>query len=299
MDILTVGNENLPNVFVDRIVIQDSSNGVVELSVMCKMYDHRDNPSWWRRGMGIKVKCALVFNEETSILLSNGTKSLMDIPVIQNFSPTRELENEYSKVRDCDSFGALFLEGETLSEHKTNFTFSLTPNNKTSSHLSVYVGCFYEVVGTGSKLFNKFYGPISGELVKSGGQLNTESQYFYYPDTNEEYAGPVHVAQDGSYMAGSEHTSQEHPTVILVREENNKVLFENGDPSDSSFVLSDEVFAGTDLSSGGLTMAEGVFAREQQSGPTASLFTGSLDRVTEPDFNLVGDPVPNIPGIPQ
>ena len=99
-------------------------------------------------------------------------------------------------------------------------------------------------------------------------------------------------------MAGSEHTSEEHPTVILVREENNKILIESGDPSDSSFVISEGVFAGADLSSNSFSLAEGVFA-EGQSGPTASLFTGSLYTVTEPNFNLVGDPVPNIPGIPK
>ena len=61
------------------------------------------------------------------------------------------------------------------------------------------------------------------EQVFVGGQLNTLSNYFYYPDTNEEYGGPVHIKPDGSYMEGSVHSEEPHKDVRIVSEENYKI----------------------------------------------------------------------------
>ena len=48
-----------------------------------------------------------------------------------------------------------------------------------------------------------------GESIFVAGQINKDSGYFYYPETNEEYGGPVHTHNQG-YMEGSEHTDKPH-----------------------------------------------------------------------------------------
>jgi hypothetical protein len=63
---------------------------------------------------------------------------------------------------------------------------------------------------------------MSAEKILIGGQVNEQSGYFYYPDTNEEYAGPVHGHQ-GKYMEGSEHSSQPHADLRYVSEEDYKI----------------------------------------------------------------------------
>lgn len=108
---------------------------------------------------------------------------------------------------------------------------------KRSRDLNIYAACFVGDLGFDTPMFNKFYGPMSAERVFVGGRLNTLSNYFYYPDTNEEYGGPVHQKPDGSYMEGSEHKQQPHKEVRLVSEENYKVQMFN-------FENSSEVFGG-------------------------------------------------------
>ena len=72
-------------------------------------------------------------------------------------------------------------------------------------------------------MFDKFYGPLAAEKIFVSGQINDISNYFYYPDSNEEYGGPVHQKPNGSYMEGSVHTEEPHEEVRLVMEENYKI----------------------------------------------------------------------------
>ena len=77
---------------------------------------------------------------------------------------------------------------------------------------------------------------MAAEQIFINSQVNTTSNYFYYPETNKEYGGPVHQKPDGTYMEGSLHTDDPHKEVRLVREMNTKIQF---------FDMSDAIFTGT------------------------------------------------------
>ena len=94
------------------------------------------------------------------------------------------------------------------------------------SNVVVYAACFVDGFGFENDLFNKYYGPMSSEIIYTGGDLNTLSGYFYFPDTNEVYGGPVHQ-HAGGYMEGSQHRDQSHRALVLVPENNVKLSVVN------------------------------------------------------------------------
>ena len=228
----TVGLENLPNVFIDKIIIDpETTTGAgfrprPNVKVMIKMYDHADNHSWRNKVRGLKVKCAFVDDDKIS-QLNNGTISLYDIPFRQN------------KVMAmmCDSLR--FADRRDGYETYTGI-FELKSSNA-SDNLNVYVACFIDDLEFGIPQFDKFYGPMAAERIFIGGVPNTTTNYFYDPETNEEYGGPVHLSPNG-YMEGSEHRNEPHRTLKLVEEENYKLVVgsnaENG------------VYAGFDIGNG-------------------------------------------------
>ncbi len=210
---MTVGMENLPNVFINKIVVRTvalpfSDINYNKIQVSLCMYDNKSQKSWVKRNLGIKIKIVFETEDLQISSLNNGETSLHDITGDNVF------------IVDSNDFSAVGLDGE-YEKYICNIEKELqqTPN------LNIYAACFIENVGFGSHLvFSKYYGPMVGEKVFEAGVLNQLSNYFYYPDTNEEYGGPVHQKPDGSYMEGSVHSEEPHKEVRLVTEENYKIL---------------------------------------------------------------------------
>lgn len=215
MNDMTVGMENLPNVFIDKISIEPSLISRVpmriqyRIRVMVKMYDYAITPSWRNKLIGLKVKCSFVSDDKID-LLNNGSISLYDIS-------TGALNR--TSVKSCDSFRFQNRVNnfESYSEVFELYIIDPPPN------LNVYVACFIDGLGFNIPMFDKFYGPMAAEKIFVGGEINALSNYFYYPDTNEEYGGPVHQKSDGSFMEGSQHSDEPHKDVVLVTEENYKI----------------------------------------------------------------------------
>ena len=150
---------------------------------------------------------------------------------------------------------------------------SLEYVNPIRQNLNVYAACFVDGFGFDIPMFDKFYGPMSGERVFIGGSINTISNYFYYPDTNKEYGGPVHLQPDGSYMEGSVHTEDSHKEVRLVSEENYKIQAFN-----TSFELEKSIGEIGDIGSAG--NLRDFLGTERQAGQP-----GLFDREYDPQSN--------------
>ena len=227
---MIVGMENLPNVFIDKIAVypRQTGNGYKLIIRLC-MYDATaDNASWKGKIDDLKIKVCLVSDKRKILRLNDGEDSLFDY----------EPNQTRTRVFSADSFYKL----ETI-ENYDKFTLiveEILPFFP--SDLNIYAACFIDGLEFGIPMFDKFYGPMAGEQVFVGGQLYTLSNYFYYPDTNEEYGGPVHLKPDGSYMEGSVHTEEPHKEVVIVTEENYKIVdhfeFSIEDLGDSSGGLS-------------------------------------------------------------
>jgi hypothetical protein len=208
MNLKAVGIENLPNIYIDNIEVRSMDGGTrVSITVDVLMYEHSPMHSWRNKVDGLKLKCALISNDDRIARLNSGELSLYEI------SPLRR----NVIVDSCDQLSPAGLV-RGYKKYKKSFQFNMQrPNN-----LNVYVATFIDDLNFGISQFDKFYGPMTAERIFVGGQINRESGYFYYPDTNEEYIGPVHQSSDG-YMEGSEHTGEAHSDLIYVTEENKKI----------------------------------------------------------------------------
>jgi len=215
IDDMTVGMENLPNVFIDKIRIESTSNPeVIVMEMTLCFYDKKPPLNSWRLRdeMDIKVHVAYESRPDVISSLNDGQISLFEhVPI----------EGYYYKpsVRPISiNAGPVGLEGEY-----EKYSIKIRKQTKKTNNLNIYAACFIDGFGFNNPIFDKFYGPMAAERVYAGGQLNTLSNYFYYPDTNQEYGGPVHQKPDGTYMEGSTHREQPHKEVVLVSEENYKI----------------------------------------------------------------------------
>ena len=214
MNEMTVGMENLPNVFIDRIDLypmrRPNTSGIDKYRIQVKlcMYDHKPKRSWHGRAGLSDLSVKVVFKGGAAIeALSKGTESLYD------YNPP-DFVGQIINQSD--------LSIETELNGYTKFSTVIEVELPTVDALNVYAACFINGLEFGNDLFNKFYGPMSAEKIFVGGVVSEQSGYFYYPTTNEEYGGPVHVHQ-GTYMEGSEHIERRHPTLRYVVEENYKI----------------------------------------------------------------------------
>ena len=105
IDNMTVGMENLPNVFINKIVvrpvispIRDAKHNNIQVS-LC-MYDNKLEKSWVGRNLGIKIKIVFETEESQIASLNNGEISLHDIT------------GDNVVVVDSNAFSAVGLDGE-------------------------------------------------------------------------------------------------------------------------------------------------------------------------------------------
>ena len=227
MNIQTVGIENLPNVYIDRIFIYHTRDVLDEhldqrFVVRLVMYDHHPNPSWFRDELSdLKIKVAFV-NDSEITALNDGESSLYSYePDAARVQTVSVLDFIRSADKDTEGFRGYKKDVEVIMD-KTDF-------------LNVYAACFVDGLEFGSDLLNKFYGPMSAEKIYVGGEVNGESGYFYYPSTNEEYGGPVHYHND-SPMEGSEHVETPHENLRYVAEQNYKISVISGITDPNEFV---------------------------------------------------------------
>lgn len=235
MNDVIVGMENLPNVFINKILITPTSGGGSLIRVALLMYDS-EIPSWKDKIQDLKVKIVFESRQSQIDALNNGEISLFDYPPSPVGMSTNDPYDSY--VFSANEFSL----SNTVNGY-SSFAKSIEYRKPLRDNLNVYVSCFVDNLGFNNHpVFSKYYGPMAAEQIFVGGQLNTLSNYFYYPDTNEEYGGPVHIKPDGSFMEGSEHSDKDHKDLRLVTEENYKIQAYNVD-----FNQSNEVFAGRNI----------------------------------------------------
>ena len=225
MNDMTVGMENLPNVFINKITLNKKSYGYRYL-VSVGLYDHKTKPSWKDKIHDLKIKIVFESRQNEISKLNEGSKSLQQYEVAPIGMNTQLTHEAY--VINASSLVANRNEGDY-----DLYSYVLELDRIAYENLNVYAACFIDGLGFGIPMFDKFYGPMAAERIFVGGEINTISNYFYYPDTNEEYGGPVHQKPNGGYMEGSQHSDNPHKDVRLVSEENYKIQAQNFDVSNS------------------------------------------------------------------
>jgi hypothetical protein len=237
MNIETVGTENLPNVYIDEIFIYSNGDPLLNyvdqrIVVRLNMHDHHPSPSWRRPEMAdLQVKIVFISGDSSQVSdtidkLNDGQISLHDYKVDSTDNAGHGINVVIVGAQDFVPAG-----GDSENYRKFKKTVEVTMNQP--EFLNVYAACFIPDLNLGNDLLNRFYGPMVAEKIYVGGVINKESSYFYYPDSNVEYGGPVH-AHEQTWMEGSQHVTKPHKKLRQVIEENYKIKIVSGitDPNE-------------------------------------------------------------------
>jgi len=224
MNDMIVGMENLPNVFIKKITLNPINTSGFEMVVLLEMYDSLKPKSWYGRIDDLKIKVTYDTNLDNISSLNSGAKSLFSY-VPASVSIIDKLVTKQTKVLGSQEFSFRKEVSETRNSdvyclYQKEVRFMIPPYD----NLSVYAACFVDNLNFQNPEFKKYYGPMAAESIIVGGAINTLSRYFYYPDTNLEYGGPVHEKPNGTFMEGSMHSTAPHRDVVLVEEENHKII---------------------------------------------------------------------------
>ena len=219
MSIYDVGVENLPNVYIDKIKIFRglASSPLYKCEVDLSMVDEMNDGlySWHGRD-------ELQFQIKIMLLHDQGELSFVSV---QNALRDGSLSLYSFGDRSSNSYKFMELSKTSFNDFKAqNLYFSLPLN---ITQLDVYAAAFIPGFGFTNPVFNKFYGPMSSERVIINNRVNKSSGYFYNPETNEEYRGPVHQ-HNGKWMVGSNHTNEPHASLRYVPVANTKIETEDG-----------------------------------------------------------------------
>ena len=208
-----IGKENLPNVYVDTIILADDSEGI-RINVFLSMFDSALRRTWYDldQTTDLKIKVRLSSDPTESSRLISGELSLFSIPGTER--ATKILSISEGQLIDYE-------QDVQFNKYQYLATFY---NVKSLENLNVFASAFLDFNRfSGNNEFNKFYGPMVGESIFESGQVNQFSRYFVFAGTEEEYVGPVHQHND-SYMEGSMHTNKPHRLLTLIEEENFKII---------------------------------------------------------------------------
>lgn len=209
-----IGKENLPNVYIDKIVLEADSEETT-IKIHLAMFDRLLSHSWFGRTQcdNLKIKIKLASSSEEIQSLNDGSSSLFDfeessmVNIVSAQSPDQEVS----------------LDNESLIK-KIYITFFKVPNISLNN-LNVYASCYIDFRGfVGNREFNKFYGPMSAESIFVSNKVNLSSTYFVYEGTEQEHMGPVHQSSDGRWMEGSTHGSINHRFLTKIEEDNLKII---------------------------------------------------------------------------
>jgi len=292
MNDMTVGMENLPNIYINKVSIYSTVGGY-EVVLMLSMYDHTSEPSWRDRIDDLKVKVSFVTDPLGISNLNSGLSSLFD------YEPQQSMTMILSP--------SMFYESETSGNYSTYSStvraiIPFEPNN-----LNVYVACFIDDLGFNNPIFDKFYGPMVGEQLFVGRRINTISKYFYYPDTNEEYGGPVHQHPTEGFMEMSSHSNKPHRKLVMVEEENYKIeafiddfesvtpenteVFDDTDPRgyDDAILIDPSVRTPTLTNTSYELNVDPSVRTPALTNTSYELNVEAFNQAQRPNFNLVGN----------
>lgn len=215
MNIEMVGLENLPNVFINNVKIEDfAGENIKKITVTTCIYD--EIPFTWReRGFNIDIKMAVI----TDLNAINEINTGAHIEEVEGY------DLFFVSTKSADSANEVEIDSSISSYKKFKNTFVFSINIQDNPDVNVYCYCSIPSIDFGIKEFDKFCGPLTGEQVFRSSSVVDISGYFYDPNTNEEYGGPVYTI-DGKYYKGS-YESENPIEVFYVSEDNMKLRYSN------------------------------------------------------------------------
>ena len=218
-----VGIENLPNVYINKININDSIGNSKKAIVQILIKDHYKNPAWSAPGQmadNLKIKYLFVYSgtadkanfDAITESINEGRESIMDYGTSGDNYVSFETGTFFKKysdpVRDIEAYSD-----------------TLVADIPPCQNLILYVCCYYDFgQSIANEYFRHFAGPVFSEKILLNGTLVEKTKYFYFPSTNLPYGGPAHYSEINGFMEGSEHGDHSHERIVSVESKNRKVV---------------------------------------------------------------------------
>ena len=240
MSIYDVGIESLPNVYFDKIKL-DTNNGIdYTVTVSLVMYDSTRS-SWFGRPemQDMKIRLLMVhdyFNEEYTRITTGLNEGNFTLYMFGSDGGANLVLAAGLGYKVYRGLAPPDISSQTLGEDFIKYGYSLTSNDGPfrfenisiidTNNITLYAAVYLDGLSFTNPSLNRFYGPMASELVLRNGLVNRVSGYFYFPDTNKEYSGPVHYHPSQGYMIGSTHEQfkgYSHRKLRYVQVENTKI----------------------------------------------------------------------------
>tara|TARA_R110001592_G_scaffold302279_2_gene574159 strand:- start:7457 stop:8104 length:648 start_codon:yes stop_codon:yes gene_type:complete len=204
-----IGKENLPNVYIDNIVIKNNSI----IATLC-MYDQGSGATWFNNRYMSDMKVHLIATSNLDVInqINLSGSGIMD------FDNDFLVHSERISIIDFYQSDA----SEVVEKYEYICEFEINQPTYGNPLLNLYVCSMVNIDFFNNPQLDRYSGAVTGEKIFEAQKVPAESGYFYYPDTNEEYPGPVHF-HDEEYMEASIHTSNPHKIVRYVPETNAKI----------------------------------------------------------------------------
>lgn len=221
-----IGLENIPNVYIEKIILSNSTEQEIFVNINLELYDKlpSQSPVWSRNEMFTPfLKVCLIQTSDLSLSdqLTQGRTS--PVPKKLFASNGFDRAKTHFQTYSIKQFSTSTFEGNTVFKIKTSFR---TPEQQ---NLSVFAFCFLDTDQVSKNLnidltnmLDDYYGAVTSEKVFIGGQTPKTSVFYISPD-NTIYTGPVHSHQ-GKYMQGSLHTANPHSSLKTITRQNLKLI---------------------------------------------------------------------------
>ena len=218
-----VGLENLPNVYVSKMMLRNAS---VEVSLLMLDEVFEDFFVWSDDALiGDYLKVAVIATSSLMLRSRLDSGNINPLPSSlrqQSFvgSDTHIVETSMKQMtmtQDADSrryFGKLEVNIAENASDVTLYAFAYVDTRELANSLRIAL--------TGP--LRNYYGSLTSERVISGGL--PQSTTFVYRETNGDiWSGPIHKHND-KFMGGSYHTNRPHPLLTQDTVANTKLVNE-------------------------------------------------------------------------
>jgi hypothetical protein len=237
-----IGNGNLPNVYISQIEIKDSNRIVglekmikISLTLVVKDKKINGNFQWSQNGFMtdfLLINLLQSTNQNFSNQITNGDFTILKTDyknsVFFNESQVKRISKKLKQYTDSKTqFLGLDSNGNEIYDFYYDFEIDIKQSaavNLTyfanisidSTDLAVQYSADFS-----SDIMSLYQGPVTSEIVFSGGQLQASTNKFVYSD-GMQYGGAVHE-HEGQYMEGPFHTNRKHRNLTVSQVPNLKV----------------------------------------------------------------------------
>ena len=242
-----VGLENLPNVYVEKILLYNNDDSTFKVDVSLLMLDVESGGAFtWSDDDLIldylKVAVIATSNEQLISKISEGLINPMPINIRRSRVPglgslmtgTTIVETPAKEMKGSFRLNSL----EKRYQKKISF---LEPVNTSTMTLFAFAYIDAEEMSKALRIsltgpLNSYHGPIVSDNVIVENEIET-STYIYKEPGGNLWSGPVHQHTDGRWMAGSFHSSKPHPRLTREVVLNTKIV----DKREGSYSLRSEM----------------------------------------------------------